>query len=215
MAVGRFVTVAAAVAAALLLALAAPAPVHAVPNTVVTELVSPWAETPLLLEGLELYAQYEPAPGAFWDYLTSVLGARGRAVQPARPSPLCFADRRMRGVPAHLFAARAAHPYRDAVVADALLAAAGTHLPPLTSEAFKLALYARSAAPAVVAALQIAREHTAALAACPAGPAVALPGGGVACTAADVAALDPAGWAAHEPLAMCVRSFEPAGGAGA
>ncbi len=42
------------------------------PNSVVTELVSPWAETPLLLEGLELYAQHAATPSAFWDFQTAV-----------------------------------------------------------------------------------------------------------------------------------------------
>ncbi len=62
---------------ALLLLVVAPA-AGAVPRTVATELVSPWAETPLLLEGLALLARSAPEPRAsFWDYLTRVRGARG------------------------------------------------------------------------------------------------------------------------------------------
>jgi hypothetical protein len=218
-------------------------------NSVVTELVSPWAETPLLLEGLELYAQHAATPAAFWDFLTSVRGTCKR--HPCPPLWLCIAAAvavrkcrlvrvvsydalpalavwtpgRLSDVPT--FAAQlvavttrsGSQNPTDRDVYNALVSASSAHLAPLTAEAYKVfflisytksilnahthtlaqvGLHGRVAAPAVVAALQIAREQVAGIvpACAAAGAPFVVLAGAATCTVFQIDKLRLAGHAA-------------------
>jgi hypothetical protein len=185
-----------AVGAVLLLFTAAA--VSAAPDTVAVEITAPWADTPLLLEGLELLSQH--APAAYFDALGSVRGSVSLFFFSPSSTHL---SRQL----ATLHAASGGAALSDREVHAALKAAAAAHLPPLTRHLYDLGLDLRVAAPAVVAALSVAAEQVAAIAVpCDAASATfAATAAGVACTPTALQ-LPPAA-AAEADLALCDSLF--------